>query len=81
MKFLDTKGNRYTKYCSIILSLRFRASQFYITIIQQDAAVRSQSSNSATLEEGSCTDVWPVTEAVDTVNVLLMIGVESTRNM
>ena len=57
MKFLDTKGNRYTKYCSIILSLRFRASQFYITIIQQDAAVRSQSSNSATLEEGSCTDV------------------------
>jgi len=25
-----------------MLSLRFRASQFYITLIQQDAAVRSQ---------------------------------------
>ena len=37
--------------------------------------------NSATLEEGSCTDVGPVPEAVDTVNVLLMIGVESIRNV
>ena len=30
---------------------------------------------------GSCTYVWPVPEAIDTVNVLLMMGVESTRNM
>ena len=37
--------------------------------------------NSATLDEGSCTDVLPVPEAVDTVNVLLMMGVESTLNM
>ena len=37
---------RHTVYKSLgeqaYLSLRFRASQFYTTIIQQDAAVRSQ---------------------------------------
>ena len=82
----------------------------YITIIQQDAAARSQFYFTAALlytfrllstpiirstltvstasgtahtsvEEGSCTDVLPVPETVDTVNILLMMGVESSRNV
>jgi hypothetical protein len=36
--------------------------------------------NSNTFKEVSCTDVWHVPEAVDRVNVLLMMGVESIRN-
>jgi len=38
-------------------------------------------SNSSTLEEGSCTDVLPVPEAVDTFDVLGIMVVERTRNM
>ena len=48
--------------------------------MQQDAAVRSQFYFTAALLYKYFT-VWPVPEAVDTVNVLLMMGVENTRNM
>jgi len=47
------------------------------TIIQQDAAVRSQFYFTAAQVQV----IWPVPETVDTVDVLLMMGVESTRNL
>ena len=61
----------------------------YTTIIQQDAAVRSQFYFTAVLLQRGrvrTRPCWrkvaaPVPEAVDTVDILLMMGAESTRNV
>ena len=72
----------------LFLSLWLRASQFCTTIIQQDAAVRSQFYFTAALlymfrvlSTPIIRSTLTVPEAVYTVNVLLMMGVENTRNM
>ena len=69
----------HQEYINCIYSLRYRSYIGAATFLLRGRVWTSL--NSATLEECSCTDVWPVPEAVDAVDVLLMMGVESTRNM